>query len=110
MAKTKFKHNDIVARIYDSGRIAIGVYRNISHPEFIYLGPSFSRDSGLTQFGSYAFGDFFYKYRLATEKEILKTLKDVINSEFSTDRRIIELLNNYTNKIRKNKLDKLNNL
>lgn len=80
----KFKKNDIIARCYDSGRVAICLYigYGYSHDWLseIYLGEDFYDDGGLSRFNCYTMGDIEDKwcYRLATVSEVNKIIDELV--------------------------------
>ena len=112
----EFNDGDIIIRIYKSGREAIGLY-NIGkrYDKIIYLGETFNRDGGLTQFDSYSLGND-YEYKLATNFEVNLLHKDIRNKllelnnfqiNFQSFEYYEKYLREYISKIRKNKLIKL---
>lgn len=82
--KGRFNKNDIIVRVYDSGRVAICLYVGYnfsvnSWENEIYLGESFTNDGGLDRFHLYSMGDIFeiWGYRLATVSEIEYIISDL---------------------------------
>jgi len=107
----KIKHNDIVVREYPSGRTAIGIYKvrtseNMTD-RFLYLDKTFVDDGGLTQFGLYGVGSEPLYYRYVTSEEYHYIIKELKTHQMN---KYLKIVNNFSSKMRKEKLIRLNEI
>lgn len=102
----KFKDGDIVVRTYESGRCAVGLYREYS-PHFTYLGENFEGDNGLEFLDGYGLGNeglWGYKYRYPTYEELVDTIDYLEGKGFKLTDEYVIIVKKYMNKYRKYKL------